>query len=574
MLRLILCLFALWPPTMALAEGRAIIVLDASGSMWDELDGRPKVDTARQALNAVLRALPPDAELGLMAYGHREKGNCDDIELIVPPAKGRAAAIGTAAEFLNFTGKTPLTAAVRQAAAALDSGTRQASVILITDGVDNCSGDPCALGATLAASGADFTAHVIGFGLTDAEAATVSCLATQTGGSYLQADDLQTLTLALQDTVLVPDTAPVPPQPAPAPAPQPSPEPSPTPAPAPEPAPEPTPQPEPPPVAQRPNFSPRILLSPNGPPVDPAAPLHLVLHPLPAADLSLTPIQIIHDSTAVPPGDYMMQATLGPVTLRQPVTISTTGDAQPTLVLNAAPVTFRPRIGPDAAVEATAEITIATATGPIGPLTGQFDTWLPAGQHRVSTRLDAVTATQDIHVIAGQPLVQDLFINAALVVPKVFFAPGQPVNSAPDLRIEIVAALPNVDGSRTLISRRIGGTPFFHLGAGDYVAIATLGLARSETPFSIALVQRTELPVILNAGVLSATAPGASLIRISPPPDIAGNAPAGREYANDTVQETLNAGSYQVSAQFGTATATAMVVITPGGRADVALSAP
>ena len=91
--RLLSVLLTLFVPVAARADGQAIIVLDASGSMWDELDGRPKVEIAREALNGLLRILPADTDLGLMAYGHREKGNCSDIELIVPPATGRAAAI-------------------------------------------------------------------------------------------------------------------------------------------------------------------------------------------------------------------------------------------------------------------------------------------------------------------------------------------------------------------------------------------------------------------------------------------------------------------------------------------------
>ena len=37
-----------------LAEGKSIIVLDASGSMWGQIDGRPKRESAREALGAVL----------------------------------------------------------------------------------------------------------------------------------------------------------------------------------------------------------------------------------------------------------------------------------------------------------------------------------------------------------------------------------------------------------------------------------------------------------------------------------------------------------------------------------------
>ena len=72
----------------AQAADRAIIVLDGSGSMWGQIDGKPKLEIARETLKSVLPTLPDDLELGMMAYGHREKGNCQDIELVVPPAAG------------------------------------------------------------------------------------------------------------------------------------------------------------------------------------------------------------------------------------------------------------------------------------------------------------------------------------------------------------------------------------------------------------------------------------------------------------------------------------------------------
>ena len=76
-------LLLIWTAALGLAADRAIIVLDASGSMWGQIDGRPKVDIARETLRTVLQSVPSDMELGLMAYGHREKGSCVDIELHV-----------------------------------------------------------------------------------------------------------------------------------------------------------------------------------------------------------------------------------------------------------------------------------------------------------------------------------------------------------------------------------------------------------------------------------------------------------------------------------------------------------
>ncbi len=185
----------------SLAADRAIIVLDASGSMWGQIDGKPKLEIARETLASVLPTLPADMELGLMAYGHRQKGVCSDIELVVPPAAGTAGAIADAAAKLKFLGKTPLTEAVRQAAEALRYTEDKATVILITDGIETCNADPCALGRELEEHGVDFTAHVVGFGLSREEGRQVACLAENTGGRYIQAKDAGELGEALKETV-------------------------------------------------------------------------------------------------------------------------------------------------------------------------------------------------------------------------------------------------------------------------------------------------------------------------------------------------------------------------------------
>ena len=201
----------------AQAADRAIIVLDASGSMWGQIGGRPKLEIARETLRNVLQTFPADRELGLMAYGHREKGSCEDIELVVPPAAGTAGAITSAADNLNFLGKTPLSAAVKKAADDLKYTEDKATVVLITDGVETCNADPCALARELEQGGVDFTAHVVGFGLTAEEGRQVACLAENTGGKYIQASDDAALEEALKVTV----AAPAPP-PAPAPAAEPA----------------------------------------------------------------------------------------------------------------------------------------------------------------------------------------------------------------------------------------------------------------------------------------------------------------------------------------------------------------
>ena len=62
------------------------------------------------------------------------------------------------------------------------------------------------MGTELSEAGADFTAHVVGFGLTDEQGAQVACLAENTGGKYVPAKDATELVAALTETVSV-DTA-------------------------------------------------------------------------------------------------------------------------------------------------------------------------------------------------------------------------------------------------------------------------------------------------------------------------------------------------------------------------------
>ncbi len=202
----------------AQASERTMIVFDGSGSMWGQIDGKPKYEIARQALRDMLETVPDTMELGLMAYGHREKGLCTDIETLVSPGPNNKAAILQAVQDMKFLGKTPLSAAVQQAAADLRYTEDKATVILITDGEETCQADPCALGTELKRSGVDFTAHVVGFGLTKQQGEQVACLAHNTGGQYFEASNAahlsQAMSAALQAVqtahVAAPEAAPEP----------------------------------------------------------------------------------------------------------------------------------------------------------------------------------------------------------------------------------------------------------------------------------------------------------------------------------------------------------------------------
>ncbi len=183
------------------SPGDAILILDASGSMWGQIDGVNKIVIARDVVEGLVRTLPAQQRLGMVAYGHRREGDCKDIETLAPVGGERSAMIRKI-RGLSPKGKTPLSASVMHAATALDYEKNAATVILVSDGLENCDADPCALARTLEENGLNFTVHVVGFDVTEQERKGLQCIAKETGGQFLTADNADQLADALSQVAL------------------------------------------------------------------------------------------------------------------------------------------------------------------------------------------------------------------------------------------------------------------------------------------------------------------------------------------------------------------------------------
>lgn len=188
-------------PARAQTPPETIVILDMSGSMWGRIGEETKLEIARTAVRGMFSRFPSGSRVGLMAYGHRRAGDCRDIEMLRPPGPVDEAAVGETLGRLTARGRTPLTDSVREAARALRVQERGGTIILVTDGIETCGGDPCALAAELEAANAGFTAHVVGFDLrSPQERARVACIAQRTGGMFVAADSAAELADALGRT--------------------------------------------------------------------------------------------------------------------------------------------------------------------------------------------------------------------------------------------------------------------------------------------------------------------------------------------------------------------------------------
>ena len=205
--------------TTAVAERVSVLVFDASGSMWNRVEGDlSRIEVARDVMADYFANRDGAVPLSVIAYGHNRRGDCGDIDVVAPMGHAAPAELESRLRALMPRGMTPLTDSLRLARGQIPPAAEAADIILVTDGLETCEGDPCALAAELAAEGIEIRAHVVGFGLSREELQGLSCITDQTGGMMFDTNSGAELAEALRQV----STA----EPAPEPMPEPEPEPA------------------------------------------------------------------------------------------------------------------------------------------------------------------------------------------------------------------------------------------------------------------------------------------------------------------------------------------------------------
>lgn len=163
------------------AQSYVELILDASGSMYNRLvDGRYRIEAAKQVLVSLIAGLPVDTDLhvGLRVYGARlqamEEEACLDSHLEVPIQGVDRAALRATVEGTLARGATPIALSLQLAAHDFPSdGVRR--VILVTDGLESCGGDLAAVAQLYAELGIDL--KIVGFDLPADAAAAFAAVA-------------------------------------------------------------------------------------------------------------------------------------------------------------------------------------------------------------------------------------------------------------------------------------------------------------------------------------------------------------------------------------------------------------
>lgn len=167
---------------------RILFLLDASGSMYAKMDNQTRINVAKKMLVSMVDSLKEikDVEIGLRVYGHRspkEKHDCKDTRLEVGFGSFNHQDIKDKLKEIRPKGTTLIAYSLQEAAYDFPDNSTRNIIILITDGIEECDGDPCAVSRSLQKQGVILKPFIIGIGLNNQFRKEFECV-----GKYYEAN--------------------------------------------------------------------------------------------------------------------------------------------------------------------------------------------------------------------------------------------------------------------------------------------------------------------------------------------------------------------------------------------------
>ncbi|MCT4613479.1 MAG: VWA domain-containing protein [Marinifilaceae bacterium] len=162
---------------------RILFIFDASQSMNGIWENSKKINVAKKFLIEMIDSLQyeKNIEMALRIYGHQSivpPQDCSDTRLEVKFTPNNADEIKQKLRYLIPKGTTPIANSLAQAANDFpeDNPNVRNIIILITDGVEACDGDPCIVSKDLQKRGIILKPFVIGIGLDENFKKSFDCI--------------------------------------------------------------------------------------------------------------------------------------------------------------------------------------------------------------------------------------------------------------------------------------------------------------------------------------------------------------------------------------------------------------
>ncbi|MEA2042674.1 MAG: VWA domain-containing protein [Bacteroidota bacterium] len=150
---------------------RILFIFDESNSMTAGWESGTKIEVAKKMLIKMVDKLKEyeNVEMALRMYGHQSKvppQDCSDTKLEVPFRKNNAEYIKQKLRYTTPKGTTPIARSLEEAGDDFPPCVNCRNIIiLITDGIEACNGDPCKIALGLYEKGITLKPFIIGIGL-------------------------------------------------------------------------------------------------------------------------------------------------------------------------------------------------------------------------------------------------------------------------------------------------------------------------------------------------------------------------------------------------------------------------
>lgn len=161
-----------------------VMIIDASGSMREPFGGATsRLEAAKRASGQMIRALPPDVDVGLVDFSACGKVRRDRFY----SANERGQLTGEIDRLTPQQG-TPLAEAISRAG-TIAGKVNDNILVVVSDGDDSCGGDPCAAARTARAAKPNLTINVIDLSTSPRDRQVLECVARAGGGKLLRPGD-------------------------------------------------------------------------------------------------------------------------------------------------------------------------------------------------------------------------------------------------------------------------------------------------------------------------------------------------------------------------------------------------
>lgn len=532
----------------------AVIIYDGSGSMWGRLGARTKHDISRRAMAAILPSYNRQIAMGLIAYGHRRKSDCNDIQILAGPEPQQAADLVASINTIRPRGKTPIASSLESAATLLFENER-GHIVLLTDGVENCRKDLCDTVTAIREAAPGLTISAIGLGLRQKDIPRIQCIADQGGGRLVIAKNAEDLTTGLLDIFddIASGTSP-------------SPSVSETTANL-----ENTPPPEPP------SLQLRALQAETGPPItDP------VTWRVTSLDTASAPSVYATNATdpnvPVPKGRFRVEARIGNASAVREITVSEDGARSVHMPLNVARLDLK--LATPLMRGETLTLLRKDQNGddglPPNLITRQNTTterfYLPPGDYAVRRSGSSVSDNRTVSLSAGDTTT--LAFDTLLGTLK----PSLPASISTTLARHMIFIVEQATGNDTAttpqwkeVARSAAPSPLFALPAERYRLRVRAGQIETHTEVDVKAGEMTSARLDLNAGTLALATVNQAQIKLPAPLRFvitprANAAGPTIETSRRNATLVLKEGTYSVSAEAGRTNlrATTEVIVQTG----------